>query len=68
MKAFEDMTKIEQVMFKSAKNFALKLGKTEEEAIQKGYAEIDRINRISKEDADTVWVDVTTGKKHIANY
>lgn len=68
MRTFEDLNRIEKVLFNSAKNFALKLGKTEEEANQKGFAEVDRIHRISKEEADTVWVDITTGKKHIANY
>ena len=68
MKPFEDMTRIEQVLFNSAKKFALQIGKTEEEAIQKGYAEIERIKRISEQEANTVWIDVTTGKKHTANH
>jgi hypothetical protein len=44
------------------------LGKTEEEAHEKGMSEVCRVNKIRKNSKPEVWVNLKTGEKITANF
>jgi hypothetical protein len=62
------MTQIEKVLFEQAKKFALLIGKTEEEAIEEGYKKIAQVKKISEEEINEFWIDITKAQKKTRNY
>ncbi|MEX0597116.1 MAG: hypothetical protein WD512_11505 [Candidatus Paceibacterota bacterium] len=58
--------RVEQILRKSSYDFAIKCGKTEEEAQAAADQKIASVNKMSEE--EETWVDITTGKKHKARY
>jgi len=58
--------KVQEILRKSAYDFAIKCGHTEAEAIQAGEDKIKSVERLSWGYAEKKqkWVDITTGKKH----
>ena len=57
--------KVEQILRKQAYNFAIQIGKSEAEAQAEADESILRINKMVEEQKNEVWVDITTGEKHI---
>ena len=57
--------KVEQILRKQAYNFAIQIGKTEAEAQAEADESILRINKMVEKQKNEVWVDITTGEKHI---
>ena len=72
MNAFcQNLKGVEKVMYKSAFNFHMKYHKdaTEDTAHQAGLNELKRLGKLREEHSKPeVWVDITTGEKHLANY
>jgi hypothetical protein len=62
------LTSVEKAMYKAGYNFMKTLGKTEEEAHEKGMYEVARLAKIRKNSKPEVWVNLKTGKKITANY
>jgi hypothetical protein len=62
------LSSIEKAMYKAGYNFMKSLGKTEEEAHEKGMSEVCRVNKIRKNSKPEVWVNLKTGKKITANF
>ena len=57
--------KVEQILRKQAYNFAKQIGKSDEEAQAEADEAIVRLNKLVEKQKDEVWVDITTGEKHI---
>lgn len=57
--------KVEQILRKQAYDFAIQIGKSEAEAQAEADNSINNINKMIEKQKDEVWVDITTGKKHI---
>ena len=58
----ETLSKVEQILYASAYNFAIKYSKaTEEEAHKEGVKEVDSLKGIEDEVID--YVDISTGEK-----
>lgn len=72
MNAFcQNLKGVEKVMYKSAFNFHMRnhKGATEDTAHQAGLNELKRLGKLREEHSKPeVWVDITTGEKHLANY
>ena len=56
--------KVEQILRKSAYDFAIMCGKSEAEALIEADNEIKRVNKVLEEEKKQKWVDITTGKTH----
>lgn len=56
--------KVQEILRKSAYNFAIKCGKTEAEAIQAGEDKIKSTQRLAEQEKNQKWVDITTGNTH----
>ena len=57
--------KVEQILRKSAYDFAIRCGKTETEALAAADDKIKNVNKIAEQEKNQKWVDLTTGKTHI---
>ncbi len=57
---------IKRILFNQGYEFAIEIGKTEEEAQAAGKENIARCERLAEEEKNTKWVDITTGKR-VAN-
>jgi hypothetical protein len=57
--------KVEQILRKQAYDFAIQIGKSEAEAQAEADNSINNINKMVEKQKNEVWVDITTGKKHI---
>jgi hypothetical protein len=57
--------KVEQILRKQAYDFAIKCGATEAEAKAESDNKIKSINKLIDDENNQVWVDITTGEKHI---
>lgn len=57
--------KVEQILRKQAYDFAIQIGKSEAEAQAEADYSIQNINKMVEKQKNEVWVDITTGKKHI---
>jgi len=57
--------KVEKILRKQAYNFAIQIGKSEAEAQAEADESILRLNKMVEKQKDEVWVDITTGEKHI---
>ena len=57
---------VEKILRKQAYDFAIKCGKTEEEAQRAADEKVASVNKMSEE--EEVWVDITTGKRHKARH
>ena len=72
MNAFcQNLKGVEKVMYKSAFNFHMKnhKGATEDSAHIVGLNELKRLGKLREEHSKPqIWVDITTGKQHLANY
>ena len=72
MNAFcQNLKGVEKVMYKSAFNFHTKYheGATAESAHEAGLKELKRLGKLREEHSKPqMWVDITTGEKHLANY
>ena len=72
MNAFcQNLKGVEKVMYKSAFNFHMKNhnGATEDSAHTAGLNELKRLGKLREEHSKPqTWVDITTGKRHLANY
>ena len=63
----QGLTKAEIVLYRMAYNFEMKYGaKTEQAAHEAANKKIASVRRMVQ--VPEVWVDITTGKQHIANY
>ncbi len=56
--------KVQEILRKSAYNFAIKCGYTEEEAIKAGEDKIKSTQRLIEQEENQKWVDITTGETH----
>ncbi len=56
--------KVQEILRKSAYNFAIKCGASEEEAIKAGEDKIKSTERLLEEEKNQKWVDITTGETH----
>lgn len=56
--------KVEQILRKSAYDFAIKCGASEEEAQAEADNKIKSVNKLVEREKKQKWVDITTGKKH----
>ncbi len=56
--------KVEQILRKSAYDFAIMCGKSEAEALQEADNKIKSVNKVAEQEKKQKWVDITTGKKH----
>jgi hypothetical protein len=56
--------KVQEILRKSAYNFAIKCGASEEEAIKAGEDKIKSTQRLIEEEENQKWVDITTGETH----
>jgi hypothetical protein len=68
---YENLKGVEKVMYKSAFNFHMKYhaGATNESAHEAGLKELKRLGKLREEHSKPeMWVDITTGEKHLANY
>jgi hypothetical protein len=68
---YQNLKGVEKVMYKSAFNFHINnhKGATENSAHQAGLNELKRLGILREEHSKSeVWVDLSTGKKHLANY
>jgi hypothetical protein len=57
--------KVEQILRKQAYDFAIQIGKSEAEAQAEADDAITRLNNMVEKQKNEVWVDITTGEKHI---
>ena len=57
--------KVEQILRKQAYDFAIQIGKSEAEAEAEADNSINNINKMVEKQKNEVWVDITTGEKHI---
>lgn len=57
---------VEKILRKTAYNFVIENGGTEEEAQAAADQKVASVNKMSEE--EETWVDITTGKKHKARY
>ncbi len=55
--------KVEQILRKQAYDFAIQIGKSEAQA--EADNSINNINKMIEKQKNEVWVDITTGEKHI---
>lgn len=56
--------KVEQILRKSAYDFAIKCGASEEEAQAEADNKIKSVNKALEEEKKQKWVDITTGETH----
>ena len=56
--------KVEQILRKSAYDFAIMCGASEEEAQTEADNKIKNVNKALEEEKTQKWVDITTGKTH----
>jgi hypothetical protein len=64
MENTSNLSKVQQVLFNSAKRFYLQIGKTETQAIKLAFKDIEAKFNI----ADDKWIDITTGKQVHGNF
>lgn len=57
------LTGIDKVLYKQAYNFAIKVGKTEEQAHAEGLDNIKRVKGLAEQIKDEKYIDITTGKQ-----
>jgi hypothetical protein len=57
--------KVEQILRKSAYDFAIMCGASEEEAQAEADNKIKSVNKLIEEEKKQKWVDITTGETHI---
>jgi hypothetical protein len=56
--------KVEQILRKTAYDFAIKCGASEAEAQEEANNKIKSVNKLIEEENNQEWVDITTGEKH----
>ena len=56
--------KVEQILRKSAYDFAIMIGKSEAEAQEEANNKIKSVNKLVEQENNQEWVDITTGEKH----
>ena len=56
--------RVQEILRKSAYDFAIKCGHTHAEATQAGENKIKSVEALGKREAKQKWVDITTGKTH----
>jgi len=56
--------KVEQILRKSAYDFAIMCGASEEEAQAEADNKIKSVNKVAEQEKNQKWVDITTGKTH----
>jgi hypothetical protein len=54
--------KVQEILRKSAYNFAIQCGHTHDEAIQAGEDKIKKTQRLAKQEKNQKWVDIATNK------
>jgi hypothetical protein len=56
--------KVEQILRKSAYDFAIMCGASEAEALVEADNKIKSVNKVAEQEKKQKWVDITTGKTH----
>ena len=56
--------KVEQILRKSAYDFAIMCGASEEEAQAEADKKIKSVNKVAEQEKKQKWVDITTGETH----